>query len=745
MLQTKYYLLTFFVLFWGLCFTQNTIDADKGITQNNINDLVKESQTELGSYNYYKAKKKLDEALRLAQKTNKPKSIGVIYAVRGRLEFLLEEYNNALKSLTKAIEIQLSIKDNANLGNTYQTFGDVYLMKRDYFLALDAYTEAKIKFAERKLYKDLAETLLKEGKVYEILKNYKKSRDIIEESLALAKKYGYTSIESEGLINDAKIYSKLGNDKKALEFAKVGTNIAEENQFITLRNNAYLIISDIYYNLEEHKTSRNYLNKHLKLSDSIRTVTQINGAKSEKTQFRLNQEIEKNNEIVLQLEKAKVDINLGTLTSILSVALITILSLLTLSLYKNNIIRINSNKLLQKKNKELFIAKENAELASKSKANFLSTVTHELRTPLYAVTGLSNMLLDENPKPEQVQHLKSLKFSGDYLLAFINDILQINKIEANKVAIESESFNLKKKIDNIILALNSSAISNNVKINFEYDENLPQNFIADQIKISQILINLLGNSIKFTKNGDIWVRVYEINKENKAEKEYTLRFEVEDNGIGISQEKQDHMFESFSQGSIQINRKYGGTGLGLSIVKGLIDILKGKVYVNSKLGRGTTFYFEIPLEYTDVIEEIKNQNKYFKGNPENIDLTKVRVLIVEDNKINQMITKKILTKMNLNCDIVDNGEDAVEIVKQNHYNIILMDIHMPGISGVEATKQIRTFNKELTIFALTAVTIEDKMEEFNDAGFTDVISKPFKQELFERKLYVALSQKSILN
>lgn len=745
MLQTKYYLLTFFVLLWGLCFTQNIIDSDNGITQNNINYLVKESQTELGSYNYYKAKKKLDEALSLAQKTNKLKSIGVIYAVRGRLEFLLEEYNYALKSLKKAIEIQLNIKDNVNLGNTYQTLGDVYLMKRDYFLALDAYTEAKIKFAERKLYKDLAETFLKEGKIYEILKNYKKSRDIIEESLALAKKYGYTSIESEGLINDAKIYSKLGNDKKALEIAKAGTNIAEENQFITLRNNAYLIISDIYYNLEEHKTSRNYLNKHLKLSDSIRTVTQINGAKSEKTQFRLNQEIEKNNEIVLQLEKAKVDINLGTLTSILSVALITILSLLTLSLYKNNIIRINSNKLLQKKNKELFIAKENAELASKSKANFLSTVTHELRTPLYAVTGLSNMLLDENPKPEQVQHLKSLKFSGDYLLAFINDILQINKIEANKVAIESESFNLKKKIDNIILALNSSAISNNVKINFEYDENLPQNFIADQIKISQILINLLGNSIKFTKNGDIWVRVYEINKENKAEKEYTLRFEVEDNGIGISQEKQDHMFESFSQGSIQINRKYGGTGLGLSIVKGLIDILKGKVYVNSKLGRGTTFYFEIPLQYTDVIEENKNKNKYFKGNPENIDLTKVRILIVEDNKINQMITKKILTKMNLNCDIVDNGEDAVEIVKENHYNIILMDIHMPGISGVEATKQIRTFNKELTIFALTAVTIEDKMEEFNDAGFTDVISKPFKQELFEKKLYVALSQKSILN
>ncbi len=744
MVLTKYYLLTIFICLGCLGFAQNSSSDEQESIQKDINELVNKSQQELANYNYFKAKKKLDQALYLAQKINKQKNIGVIYAIKGRLELLLEEEANAIKSLKKAIEIQRSIKDNANIGTTYKIFGDLYLMKKDYYLALDAYTAAKDKFVKERLYEALAETLLKEGKVYEILKNYKKSKDLIEESLALANKYGYPSIESEGLINDARVYSKLGNDKKALELALVGANIAKVNSFTTIRNNAYVIISDIYYKLEEHKTSRNYLNKHLKLSDSIRALTQINGSRSEKTQFRLNQQIEKNNEIVLQLEKAEVDISLGTLTSILSVALITILSLLTLSLYKNNNIRIKSNNLLQKKNKELVLAKEKAELASKTKANFLSTVTHELRTPLYAVTGLSNMLLDENPKPEQIQHLKSLKFSGDYLLTFINDILQINKIEANKVDIEQEAFNLEKKIDNIILALNNSALSNNVNIHFEYDENLPKNFIADQIKISQILINLLGNSIKFTKNGDIWIRVYEINKNNRAKNNYTLRFEIEDNGIGISQEKQDHMFESFSQGSIQINRKYGGTGLGLSIVKGLIDILKGQVYVKSELEEGTTFYFEIPMEFTDVIQESKNSNIYFKGNPDNIDLTKVRVLIVEDNKINQMITKKILTKMNLNCDIVDNGEDAVEIVKVNHYDIVLMDIHMPGISGVEATKRIRVFNDALTIFALTAVTIEDKMEEFKEAGFTDVISKPFKQELFEKKLYTALAENPVL-
>ena len=739
MSQIKNFIFIVFILISITAFAQKAIDEDPELVQNNINYRIAQSQTELENFNYYKAKVNLDEALEIADKADNKKILGIIYAKKGRLELIFEELDKAIKSLNKAIEIQRIINDNVNLGSSYKTFGDIYLAKEDYYSALDSYTAAKSKFEEEDLNEELAETLLCEGKTCYQLKNYKKARDVVEQSLAIAKKYDYLKIQSDALINHAKIYDKLRNKEKALEVALSGLQIARTNSFTNILNEVYEVTSNLYFGLEEHKLSRNYLNAHLKLSDSIRGLTRINSSRNQDTQFRLNEEIEKNKEVVQKLEKAEDDKNLGTLISILSVALITILSLLTLSLYKNNNIRLKTNNMLHKKNGELIIAKEKAELASKTKANFLSTVTHELRTPLYAVTGISNMLLDENPKPEQVQHLKSLKFSGDYLLTFINDILQINKIEANKVDIEPESFNLKKKINNIVLALANSAQDNNVKIHFEFDKDLPQNFIADQLKISQILINLIGNSIKFTKDGDIWIRVYKIEEEGKT---YTLRFEVEDNGIGISQEKQDHMFESFSQGSIQINRKYGGTGLGLSIVKGLIDILKGKIYVKSELEKGTAFYFEIPLEYTNIKEAEEKKVTYFEGNASDLDLSQVKILIVEDNKINQMITKKILTKMNLKCDIVDNGEDAVELIKNNNYNIILMDIHMPGISGIEATKIIRSFDKKLTIFALTAVTIEDKMHEFEEAGFTDIIPKPFKQEEFEKKLYNALAGKS---
>ncbi|MDO7171863.1 ATP-binding protein [Mariniflexile sp. AS56] len=738
MSQIKNHILIGLMLFSMVVSAQKTIGDDPELLQNSVNYHILQSQTELENFNYYKAQKNLDEALTLAEQSNNSKSIGIIYAIKGRLQLINDENDKAIKSLTKAIEVQRLINDNINLGTSYKIFGDVYFAKKDYNQALDYYRSAKSKFEEEALNAELAEVLLSEGKTYIKLKNYNKARDIIEQSLALAKKDDFLKTQSDALVSHALVYSKLNNNDKALNYALEGVRIAKKNKFISILNEGYLALSDIYYNNQNFKSSREFLNNYVNLSDSIANLKRANYSKDQETQYLLNDALEKNNEMFQKLEKAEDDNSLSTLISILSVALITILSLLTLSLYKNNNIRLKTNNMLHKKNGELIIAKEKAELASKTKANFLSTVTHELRTPLYAVTGLSNMLLEENPKPEQVQHLKSLKFSGDYLLTFINDILQINKIEANKVDIEPEPFNLKKKINNIILALTNSAQDNNVKMHFEFDKNLPENFIADQLKISQILINLIGNSIKFTKDGDIWIRIYKIEEQGKM---YTLRFEVEDNGIGISQEKQDNMFESFSQGSIQINRKYGGTGLGLSIVKGLIDILNGSIYVKSELEKGTTFYFEIPLEHTVIEEAAEVKTTYFSGNANELDLTNVKILVVEDNKINQMITKKILTKMELKCDIIDNGEDAVDMIKASKYDIILMDIHMPGISGMEATKLVRAFDKELTIFALTAVTIEDKMHEFEEAGFTDIIPKPFKQEEFEKKLYNALASK----
>ncbi len=730
----KYFLIAFFICSSSLVYAQNESSEDVDVLKMRMENYMSHSDLENARGDYYNANDNLGKALLIAQKIDDRKSQGIIHTKIAKLQYSVEEPEKALVSLTKAAEVQREINDHENLAITYNVRGILHASKKEYKTALDYFKSAKTKFEEQNLETNISDITLNEAKVYIQLEDYNTAKSLLEKAIILAKKHNQPKVLSSAMIYSGKTLSALGNDDTALAMALEGLNIAKTSNIIENINDSYSTLSDIYERKQNYQLANEYLKKHIKLSDSILDIKRLNLSPDHKIKYINDYHEAEKKQMEMKLEEADASNNLTRITTILSIALITILSLLTLSLYKNNNIRLKTNNMLHKKHDELVMAKEKAELASKTKANFLSTVTHELRTPLYAVTGLTNMLLDEHPKPEQIPHLKSLKFSGDYLLAFINDILQINKIEANKVELDPEIFNLKKKVENVVSALNNSALDNNIRMHYEYENGLPFNFMADQLKISQILINLIGNAIKFTKDGDIWVRVYKINQVNDV---YTLRFEIEDNGIGITKEKQEHMFESFSQGSIQINRKYGGTGLGLSIVKGLIEILKGKIYLKSELGKGTTFFFEIPLTYSSEAVIKEDKPKPFKNNEE-LDLANIKILVVEDNKINQMITKKILNKMSLYCDVVENGEDAVERVKEQRYDVVLMDIHMPGISGLEATKIIRTFDKELTIFALTAVTIDDKMHEFDEAGFDDIISKPFRQDDFERKLYSAL-------
>ncbi|MFT4673432.1 MAG: signal transduction histidine kinase/CheY-like chemotaxis protein [Saprospiraceae bacterium] len=431
------------------------------------------------------------------------------------------------------------------------------------------------------------------------------------------------------------------------------------------------------------------------------------------------------------LEKEKSE-SFNKVTNGLSIAIIAILSLLTLSLYKNNNLRAKANRLLQDKNTALQLAKEKAEKASLAKAQFLSTVTHELRTPLYAVTGLTHLLMEENPKEHQKEHLNSLKFSGEYLLALINNILDLNKLEANKVEVEKTSFHLKKRINDVLVALRKSANDKQNTLRVEYDDTIPESLSSDPLKLSQVLINLIGNSIKFTQNGEVVVRVRKIDQHNNSIK---LNFEIQDNGVGISTEKQKTIFETFSQGSLQINRKFGGTGLGLSIVKNLLELMNSKIHLESKLGEGSKFWFDLDI---DVSQELATNTKNKKKKIDHEYLVAKKILVVEDNKINQMITKKILEKNKINCQVADNGTDAIQLVKDTVFDLVLMDIHMPGISGIEATQKIRDFNKDIPIIALTAVTIDENLDEFYRVGFNEIIPKPFKPEDFFEKIFNTL-------
>ncbi|MGV6829595.1 MAG: response regulator, partial [Flavobacteriales bacterium] len=510
---------------------------------------------------------------------------------------------------------------------------------------------------------------------------------------------------------------------------KEAIKIIDKQSLLPLKIESYKLTSLIALNENNFKKSEKYLSLYTQQKDSL-TQQYINYL-SKKTLEEKN--IEDLN-LIIEAQRAEIlenikSINLGKTTTGLSVALIIILSLLALSLFKNNNLRGKANDLLRDKTVELTFSKDRAERASIIKAQFLSTITHELRTPLYAVTGLTHLLLEEDPKPEQKEHLNSLKYSGEHLLSLINNILDLNKLEANKVEVEKIPFQLKKRINDVLMALKRTSQDKNNKLSFEYDESIPPKIIGDSLKLSQILMNLIGNSIKFTKNGEISVRAKKLKQTNN---EVRIRIEIEDDGVGISKKKQKSIFETFSQGSLQINRKFGGSGLGLSIVKNLLEIMNSKIYLESEIGKGSKFWFDINFDITQTKDEDSTSNENSKDLS---DLENKNILVVEDNKINQMITKKILEKNKIKCMVADNGTVAIEMVKKIKFDLVLMDIHMPGISGIVATQRIRTFNTNLPIIALTAVTIDENLDEFYNAGFNDIIPKPFKTEEFFEKIH----------
>ena len=550
------------------------------------------------------------------------------------------------------------------------------------------------------------------------------------ELLALAELY---KAEASIKINPQTLNNSLSIARTALKKAR---GLAQKHKLFRLTIEAYRLDSYLALRENQYVAAENSLMTYEQKSDSlyqsfVNTIASTYNGQQDLVSLTDIIDQQKND-----LDKQQKSISFSKITTGLSIALIVILSLLTLSLYKNNNLRAKANELLQDKNNELQLAKEKAEKASLVKAQFLSTITHELRTPLYAVTGLTHLLLEENPKPEQKEHLNSLQFSGEYLLSLINNILDLNKLEANKVEVEKVTFQLKKRLNDVLIALKKSADDRKNTLRLEYDESIPDKIGGDSLKLSQIFINLIGNSLKFTQNGDVVVRVSKINeKDNKV----TLRFEIEDNGVGISKKKQKRIFESFSQASLQINRKFGGTGLGLSIVKNLLELMGSRIQLDSELGKGSKFWFDLVLEVsTNEITGVAGETVLSED--EYNSLENRQVLVVEDNKINQMITRKILEKRKIVCQVADNGMDAIKMVQENDFDVVLMDIHMPGISGIEATQEIRKFNPELPIIALTAVTIDENLDEFYRVGFNEIIPKPFKTEEFFEKIHRTLEQ-----
>lgn len=377
--------------------------------------------------------------------------------------------------------------------------------------------------------------------------------------------------------------------------------------------------------------------------------------------------------------------------------------------------------------RELKDAKEIAEQASNAKTEFLSTMSHEIRTPLNAVIGLSNFLIEENPRNDQKESLDNLKFASENLLSLINDILDYNKIDAGKIDFEEKPFNIRRLLGGTIAAYSHIAEEKGIELSHSVDQHVPNVVVGDITRLSQVLTNLIGNAIKFTRKGYVEVSLSFVARSNEK---VAIKFSVQDTGVGIAKEKQNLIFESFTQASSATTREFGGSGLGLSITDKLLGLMGSKLFLKSTVGVGSRFYFTQFFE----VGESDQEKPIEHAKQKNISLEGQKVLIVEDTVVNIMVAQKFLEKWGLIVDSAENGAIAVEKTRTNSYDIILMDLQMPVMDGYQATIAIRQHGIQIPIIALTAAAVTEVIEKINDVGMNAYVTKPFNPMVLRDKI-----------
>ncbi len=381
---------------------------------------------------------------------------------------------------------------------------------------------------------------------------------------------------------------------------------------------------------------------------------------------------------------------------------------------------VNLESIVNHRTKELMKAKDLAEEGVKAKAKFLATMSHEIRTPMNAVLSCTNLLLDNIENPENIRLLKTVQNSSDTLLTLINDILDFSKIESGKMDLEVEPFDLQENTKEIVDLLNSKASEKGCILMCQLDQTVPRWIRGDVTRYRQVLTNLIGNAVKFTDNK---VQV-SVQAKPVSEGKYEIEVSVKDNGIGIPEEAKAKLFQDFNQADSSTTRKFGGTGLGLAICKGIIDTMGGRIWAESELNKGSTFKFAIIAEKTKTRKSQKKV-KLSEVNPNMAMEHPLKILMAEDNTVNQMVAKKLLAKLGYRVDIVANGLEAVDAVKTYEYDVVLMDQHMPELDGVEATRKIRQFAPaKLRIYALTASAFKEDRDRCFEAGMNGFLTKP---------------------
>ena len=732
--MTKYKYIYFFLLIYNFTFAQNIPSNKQEATL-----LHQKAVDNFFNLNNKESVSQAEKVLLYAVNEDDYALIAKTYNLLGLNFEQFTDHNKAIAFYKKGITYASEIKNDTVLGWLYNNIGGVYS-----YNAIDINKGTfyfKKAYKHTKYLKDNGDFLvagLNIGANLIDLKRYEEGKKYLDEIKTKVLKTNEADVIVSMYASYATYYDLYKNDFKKAEVAFLSAVYeGKKDSTPAIKMNLLDIYKSFAVFYKKHKRldrSIEYYNLYIDLNNEIYKDTQNDILKGNNKKFRLDlinsriEKIEQENKNYIK----KLNFNNYFIT-FLTILVFTFLALMYF-LYKNYTKNKKINKMLKKANIELHRAKQKTEEIAKLKSQFMSTVSHELRTPLYGVIGMTEIIENEHAELKNSKYLNSLKFSAKYLLSLINDVLSLSKIESENIDLIYESINFKSEIEIIVNSMEVIAKQYNNKITLDFASTVPQFIKTDKTRLSQIVINLLSNALKFTKEGTVAIRIY--TEDNKV-----LHFEIIDTGIGIPKKYIDKIFDKFVQVERNSDEQFQGTGLGLAIVKRFIDSFNGQIKIESEPSKGTTILFSIPLILgIEIGNNNFNKNKNFLKN--------INVLVVEDNKVNQIVTQKILEKNNLKCTIAIDGFHAIEILQNESFDIILMDIHMPGMNGFETTEKIHELGITTPIIALTA---SDKYELEGDISkykMKDILVKPFEfQELYRiiEKYTELLENKNVTN
>ena len=688
------------------------------------------------------------KSLRLSEETDNKNGISQVCNQIAGVHVALGQYEQAQRYYYRALRVIQERRNDpshfplhllTNLGLTYSKLGESD-KAMEYFRRCIDTNSTNIDILRPKSY-----ALSNMGKLFREQGELDSALIYFKESLKIREDLNFRKLTSNNMTLIGEIYNQQGRHHEATKICLKAKSIAEEiGVWVQLKKSCDCLYES-HKSLNQSSLALAFLEKSLIYEDSLNYKESGQYLanlefKREAFQDSLNAE-ERRLHMKLSLEKELAE---QKATRNISILLGLLVLIIAIAIYSRFIYTRKVKDQLEAKNRQIAIEKENAEASEKAKHQFLANMSHEIRTPMNAIKGMTDILLRRDPDNSQLEYLNGIRQSSDSLLVIINDILDISKIEAGKVELESVPFSLQEGIDQVMTIMQLKAEEKGLELKTQIDSDLPE-IKGDPTRFRQVLINLVSNAIKFTEKGMIVLKAEIM---DTTEDSINIRLCVSDTGIGMERTTAKRIFDSFEQAYSDTTRKFGGTGLGLSISKKLVEMHGGEIWVESEKGKGSQFYFTIPFEIANEVDD--NGIETDKGRDtvaQAAALGGIRILLVEDNAFNVIVAKEELEDAidDVVIDVAENGAIAVEKFKLNDYDVILMDVQMPIMNGYEATQKIKSLShdkKKTPIIAMTANVLKEEVEKCYEAGMDDFIGKPFDTEQLISKLYNLVNSNS---